>query len=824
MTNIEAFNSIDVVDDPSDGTQNLRQLLTTFNAHHSGQAASGIHKPYIYKAQSPVANADFGISDELVGEHSDGLIVVIQPYPNMQSGDTIKLYWADKVVAFKKVLPGQVGALITLNVPSDKIPQGHHSMFIDVGGKRSASVTTEVVYGQPGLGANGEVVELPAPNVAVPTTGVIEQAHAKSKVKVTIAPYSGMKAHDRIYLFWGEELATEHVVTSGQIGKPIVLEVDEAAIRRAGDSDRVPVYYYIEDEVGNESEWSADTWVNVNLSGKPTQPNHDQNPGAPIILDPNGAGASVSEVDLSGIADQDLEIKVPGPFQVGDSITLYWVGTTGEDFANALTLGPVVVTDAAQALTFKIPNDHLIKLGNGSGKAFYIRKRNNVEVVSKVAYVNFKGQIIRLPEPLVDEADEEAWVDADLANVHVIIPSTANLQHEDEVTVVWRGTQADGSVVELEGKMFRVSKSRAGKQLALRQVGKNFLKPFDGGWAEVAYRIKRGQVTVQSAWAFIDIGYTVETLAAPSTDPKLPENTLNPALDTYKFGLDVTIPDLGNLPTPCTVYLHWSTSEGFYYEDEQALEAGDKVSGFQVPKEELQIEGKEVVEVTLYYSVVWDDRPSQASRDLVFKIAAPGMPEPEMWIDQSTMVIENEPFPGSVYVGGKWTSGDLKVSPSYQLKVRLPKGGQPPFTFASSNRSVLTVDNQGKLTVLRKNGVSAITVTDARNQSTSYNVTVKGCFAFCTYIGVHRFDQLTNIRNFFIAQKTMGAPISQTMWARICQKYGPMPSVHIAGKWTSLGQRNSNNEVACCDGGTDAYQWAGNKQVFSAAMCAYIYP
>ncbi|MFZ0153041.1 hypothetical protein, partial [Pseudomonas sp.] len=116
-----------------------------------------------------------------------------------------------------------------------------------------------------------------------------------------------------------------------------------------------------------------------------------------------------------------------------------------------------------------------------------------------------------------------------------------------------------------------------------------------------------------------------------------------------------------------------------------------------------------------------------------------------------------------------------------------------------------------------------ITVTDARKQSTSYNVTVKGTFSFCTYISVHRFDQLTAIRNFFVGQKVHGLPISQTMWARICQKYGHVPKNEMAGKRTSLGQRNSTNQVAYCDGATDAYQWAGDKEVFGAAMCAYLW-
>lgn len=613
------------VNDDSTGLEAINQILQAFNEYlkskYPEDSSSKVPRPYVYKAKLGIPSADFGISDELVRDGESSVSVIVPHYAHMKVNDTVLLYWDNKLVDNAKVEAGQEGGFVTLTVAEEDIPVGLSTLYCTVTPKhgvaeKSPTVSTLVVYGQPGTeGEQGAGQELAAPLVDLPASGVIGEGEAQAKVKVTVPVYLSMSEHDVIYLYWGDQLIT-HTVSAEQVGTDVVIEVDEETIRNAGDSDALSVYYYVQDQVGNDSEWSEDTWIKVNLLAGTLD--------APAVLAADGTVNKTGEIDLGTYEPDELVIDAVGAFEVGDRVQLYWQGKTAQDQEIPLNLDPQTVGEANQKVQFKVPLSVLSALGQGSARLWYTVLRDGVETHSKQTFLSIKGVAVKLPAPLLDKAEDD-WIDADLKYVHAVVPAEAGLQEEDEVTVEWRGTVSDGNVKVRSSKTYRVTKNRLGKLLPFRLLGAQFLKPFDGGFVEVSYSVKRGDLVLYSERSTYYLGYLAETLPAPYTEPLLSNNTLDPTLSAYDFGMEIIIPEGVEQPSPCTVYLYWQTSEGNYYEDEQVLQAGDEVSPFLVPEEQLQVKGDKPVEVEVYYVVSREGKPNLASGDFVFTIATAEM-------------------------------------------------------------------------------------------------------------------------------------------------------------------------------------------------------
>ncbi|MDH0302392.1 MULTISPECIES: hypothetical protein [unclassified Pseudomonas] len=616
---VEPLNQEDVIVDDSDGKQAIASELAAFAKKYPDTATSGLPRPYVQDALVGVPSADFGISNDRV-EDNEGVQIIVPAYPNMKEGDRVRVFWGKGRVGSIRVSAAQVGSYLTVRVDAENVPRSLQSLYYKVGNRtreeKSPTVTTLYRFGQPGVqGTTGAGQELAAPTVALPASGSVGANDARASVKVTVPAYLNMKVHDVITLFWGDELI-DHVVTQDQVGKPVVIEVSEAVIKRAGDSDALPVYYFVTDEVGNESEWSGDQWVKVNLA--------DLELEAPVVLDGEGAANSSGEIELGNVDVSPVVIEVSGPFEEGDSVVLNWVGTTDAGQEIPLSYGPVSVTQGAATQRFEVPYEVLTALGGGVVRLTHTLVRNGKQTTSKAAFINIKGAPARLPAPWLHKS-EDYWVDPDLPANHVRIPAQAGLQEEDEVTVKWLATASDGTTSALSSKMFRVTKNRAGKTMSIRLARDPFFKPFDGGWVDVSYEIKRGTRVLRSEVVRYDIGEPAETLPAPFTEPTLPDNVLNPELPDYELYMEIIVPPEAPKPTPSTVTVIWETSEGGYYEDEQVLQAGDEVSPFQIPAEELAIKGDEPVKVWAYYLVEWEGKPTQVSEDFIFRIATPAM-------------------------------------------------------------------------------------------------------------------------------------------------------------------------------------------------------
>lgn len=650
----ELPNDDEVFVEDSDGKQTLTSKLVSFARKFNETPASEMPRPYVVDAleSERKTSADFGISNEQV-EENEGVQILVPAYPNMKKGDRVRVFWGQKRVGAITVSEVPVPYL-TLRVAAEDVPRGLQRLYYKARSssedRASPVVTTLYRFGQPGVeGTKGEGEELAAPTVALPASGIVGSTDAKAGVKVTVPPYLNMKVHDVITLFWGDQLI-DHVVTQDQVAKPVVIDVSEAVIKRAGDSDKLPVYYFVTDEAGNESEWSGDQWVEVNLANVELE--------APVLLDSSGTPNDSGVIELGNVDVGPVVVQLSGPFEAGDSVVLNWVGTTGAGQEVPLSYGPVSVTQGAATQRIEVPYEALAALGAGALRLTHTLTRNGKQTTSKTAFFTINGASSRLPAPWLHKS-EGNWVDPDLSANHVRIPAEAGLLEGDEVTVKWFATASNGTASALSSKMFRVTKNRAGKTIAIRLQRDPFFKPFEGGWVDVSYEVKRGTRVLRSEVVRYDIGEPGETLPAPFTEPTLTDNVLNPDSPDYELYMEIIVPPEAPKPTPSKVRVIWETSEGGYYEDEQVLEAGDEVSPFQIPAEELAIKGDQPVKVWAYYEVERESKPTQVSEDFIFRIATPEM-------------LRKGPAPAHVPSAGNGKL-DLGQVPADGLKIEIPE-------------------------------------------------------------------------------------------------------------------------------------------------------
>lgn len=795
-----------VADDPQ-GTGGIEEQRIEFDAYlktrYPNEAASGFPRPMILGATWPITSADVGINNTEVWDPDDGVVIIIPLYSGMTLNEQLKFCWGDRTATVTIQQVDINNKYASGRWPSSAITEGKLDVFYKVlrNGKwvESQKLSTLVRFGQPGHEGSGTPSELPKPIITKPASGKVGLNEAKADIEVTIPAYKRMSEFDTVWLHWGDEVI-KYVVRKAEIGKSIVVKVPESVVLAAGDSDALPVYYFVSDEVDNESEWSADTHAKVEVAALTFV--------APNVIDPREPGNTAQSImDLDKSGGEGLQIKASG-FQVHDTIAVKWRSTTESGMVELLDLGTVDIKSADEVVQFTVAQEKLRFLTGGSGHAYYEVTRNGVVTVSKSAHVSFVGSLSDSPPaPTIEGAESVEmgwWVDADLPFAFAVVPKSANLVDGDMVNVVMRGTAADSTTLLLIPRNHRVTESQAGKELKLRLKGASFLKPLDGGFVDMYYTIKRGSGKVESIRERFYIGYIQETLPAPTTEIDLSpsNNVLDPTRPDYAHGVYVEIPELANVPTPCTFTLVWETSAGGYHEQEQKIEVGDEVTAFLVPAEELKLDGK-AIEVTVYYIVSQEDKPDRASADLIFTIATPDLLIAPFEVSSATMYLRGGVVEMMQMQNNAWRVVAPRVNGVHaRTQQRIPMGGKPPFRYQSSNPAIAAVDGSGRVWPKRSGSVS-VTITDSKNNVVSYPVQVSYCFKVLVGQGNYNLlDAEKLVRDYY------GTYVSADVMQDLHTLYGyPLP----LGRHTWTGQR-----LHWHGGGSGYFYHMTTKQLHSA--------
>ena len=608
--------------------QRARDLAGAKAGVRSGGVQS-IDPVYIPNLITPVQTegAFGGVNKSMLDSNVSGLLVIIQPYQNMQQGDWIKVFWGDDgtPVASDVVSPGQEGDNFPIFVPSRLVPEGLHELWCSVtragGGNGGESdpigilTRTDVPGGiDPEPDAPGHQNLLP-PEVDIPASGIIDEEAAKEGITVTIPGYPNMRIHDLITLSWGGVLL-EHQVTQAEVGaREARMLVTESTILEAGDADELVVVYKVMDEVQNQSsDWSMRTFVTVEVGEGLFD--------SPVILNPDDAADPYDLIDLDLLGEDDLQVEVyaarGGDLQVGDVIAVRWVGTTAQ--------GETVIVEPPEqeflripmGLYFPIPNAEVIKMARGRCAASYtVTRGGNPAGLSKRTFASFLGAEYQLPKPIVADA-VGGTLDPTLPQTVVTIPG-GSLGAGDHVLLTWLGTRANGSAL-LHNDDRGVSGGNAGKPMNFTVDGTN-IAPLNGGSVTVSYKLdKFNGPSLVSEHELLQVGEGQFELPAPFTRPPVDSGVLDPEM--LPGVLDVVVSPYPGMKSGQTVHLVWSASNGEGFTDFMPI--GPSMEGKEV---EFTIERATVEEylgltIELSYRVESPGEPERISAITTFSVGA----------------------------------------------------------------------------------------------------------------------------------------------------------------------------------------------------------
>ena len=201
------------------------------------------------------------------------LLIAVAPYPGMDVGDLIELYWDDCYVASKALIIDDVNQPVLLRVPESFVTNGTshvHYRVMQVGQGPALSLTTRVQIkldcpGGQAPALSGDENQGLAP-VNIPDTirrHGVNPNQIKRGVPLTIEPYLNMAVDDEITLRWGDVRMDLPRLKAGDIGQPIQVWVPPAIILEAGEDLRLEVTYCILDRVGNNSRWAPPRMLKI---------------------------------------------------------------------------------------------------------------------------------------------------------------------------------------------------------------------------------------------------------------------------------------------------------------------------------------------------------------------------------------------------------------------------------------------------------------------------------------------------------------------------------------------------------------------------------
>ncbi|MEX6663592.1 hypothetical protein [Pseudomonas sp. W2-17] len=448
---------------------------------------------------TPVVGGDGGVNISMVEDNPEGMFTLVDPWPHMEIGDRVDIYWGDVFAEGREVVAADVNERMFFYLPTDLIqPDWAEKVFYSLthasSGETDDSVPLRlrVKLDRPGgkdrdphLPGHSELAAPQLPQDVV--TNGVDAEWAKKGVPVTIATYPGRAARDTVELRWGVVSISRLITELEAAGDdPVVITVDQAAILAAGDSTNLLVHYQVYDEVWNFSEeWSLQTFVPVDAGGWKLP--------APIIQE-----AFNGEIDLGTLGSADVTVKIPvdgDPFERGDTVTMTWLGTTAAGAKVEHTQSVTITSPAIYDTT--VPNVIVRQMINGTAQASYVLTKFNhaPSQSSKRAAVRITGvaplqipRILELIGDVLDPLEERA---------HVEIPVYAGMANGDLIDLAWLGTRVDNAPYLYETQHI-VTTNDVGNVVYIPVMGEH-IALLENGTLDVSYRVSN------DAWHVLDV-------------------------------------------------------------------------------------------------------------------------------------------------------------------------------------------------------------------------------------------------------------------------------------------------------------------------------
>jgi len=398
----------------------------------------------------------------------------------------------------------------------------------------------------------------------------------------------------------------------------------------------------------------------------------------------------------------------------GDAIRTYWGSFEGPiTFVNANDMGlDRVVVDFPRAL--------LEQVGDGEAPVYYTvtDRAGNLSMPSDAVSVKLElSVIVPVPDPTIKEAVGDTLdPDATAAGATFVIDASADLNVGELVVLRWKGPKGS----DVREKVITAS----GVGRTLEVVFPNALVSInDGQTVEISYNVTRTSGIVQeSSVVKLNIQSAQLDLPAPTMDTVGADGIVRPSL-IPESGATVRVRYPG-LAAGDLVKVRWS---GATVEDSavQAVD-GQTQLAFTVPK--ATILASLGVAASVKY-LVERGGIERESESLALTVSS------GLELDTSPVALN-----GKVYLFAAHPDV-LPAFPTGTTVKRVPQGGQPPYTYTSSDPKIAHVDAEGLVSV-RGKGSADITVADASGDSKSYQVTVSGVIE-CHNVGTGTWSQMS---------------------------------------------------------------------------------
>nr|WP_315405080.1 Ig-like domain-containing protein [uncultured Pseudomonas sp.] len=484
--------------------------------------------------------ADIGINRMLVQPAPQGLIVQVQPYPDMLAGDIMEIFLhlegqAGQAGPVKTATlgKGREGRVISLIVPAEKVEQGRLELYWRL--TRAAlqgEVSREVLTSAPlsvlcvlSLPAGPDLApdepwhsELHAPRVA----DQITTAALGEFVQVSIDPYPSMAAGDTLRLHVGLE-PFDYRVQAADVGQVVTVDVAANIFERQGNAQALALDYQVIDKVGNVSEkWSARALVQARLNSTELD--------APRVNDATGPQV----IDTATLTDAGASLLVWAGialFQPGDRIEVQCTGIGAVGQRIEMAPAAQTVTELGKAYLFTLPAPELRRLARGLLKVGYRLYRGDQLLQHSLhRYVDVLGEVEELSRPKLVQANAGV-LDPTLIRCTVTI-AYPGLAMGDWVKLCWHGVTAQqySHVWEMARS---VSRNEERRQQISFTVTAEHIAVLDGGSLQLRYQVSNQSLpgALESPRLWVQVGALQAELAPPviegsGVDGALPEAAL----------------------------------------------------------------------------------------------------------------------------------------------------------------------------------------------------------------------------------------------------------------------------------------------------------
>jgi len=519
------------------------------------------------------------------------------------------------------------------------------------------------------------------PGLAAPVVvpQVIDAASVAQGATVTVAPWSNMAVGDTLSVYWGTAVVK---LVDPPVGQPVIVAIDEATIRAAGDSPNLPVSYDIVDAVSNYSKRSPSTPVNVQVS-------------TTLFLAPKVPDAPGDVLDLGTLGGNDVRVQID-PEQdgiaLGDTVVLTWKGLTGE----GVPVAPVTLSQTVAStdyMIFLIPNAVAAALAQGSALLFYEVNGGD----SKDRQLSIVGQAQTLAAPRIQEASGGVLDPADLIDVaHLTINPYGVMALGDTVTYYLTG-KLGGSTVTLLTDSVQVSGNDLNPPKALVfTIARKEIEALAGGSIAVYYTVDTFTRALLKPSDTLVVSVAGALRLPPPTVDHVANGFLDPAIAPTGTNVRVATTYLGAVKGDLARVLWNGKDAASSYSNSFAVTPGTEVV---CPIAVTFITANVNTQVNATYQIERSGQPIRYADALPFRIGRDDTPA--FTIDPSTMT--------------------LKLGETAQ---RQATGGTTPYTYWSSDAVVATVDATSGTVTANAAGVVAIGARDAANHLATYPVTV----------------------------------------------------------------------------------------------------